>query len=233
MRRLLIIAALFVSVVFIAQGCAVTESENVKTSGIWAHYVIDHHPDERVVAWAVFRVGQAGGTIINLVGDDSIEVNGEPLTEFMDAVTGFHWNRAEIAEDMSGSYDFDFIRADETVTTTVVVPDHPTITSPSPGDSVYPGDNLEVDWVVTTPAHHVNFFVNGPCIQYVDELDVEDDGSFVFSEALQDFDPASPSSCSIDLELRRVANGSAASQFQGGLTEAKRMDSIDLSYEQP
>lgn len=75
-------------------GCAVVESEDVKTSGMWAHFVIDHHPDDSVVAWAVLRVGGQTGTIIDLVGDDYMECNGTRMTEYVEAITNFHWNNS-------------------------------------------------------------------------------------------------------------------------------------------
>jgi hypothetical protein len=142
-------------------GCAVVESEDVKTSGMWAHFVIDHHPDDQVVAWAVLRVGGQTGTIIDMVGDDYLEVNGTRMTEYVEVITNFHWNRAVITPDPDGIYDFTFNRVDETVTSYVTTPAFPTIISTVPDITLNAGTNLEVTWDDTDPAHHVNFFLYG------------------------------------------------------------------------
>jgi len=212
-------------------GCAVVESEDVKTSGMWAHFVIDHHPDDQVVAWAVLRVGGQTGTIIDMVGDDYLEVNGTRMTEYVEAITNFHWNRAEISPDIDGIYEFTFNRVDETVTSYVTTPAFPTIISTVPDITLNAGTNLEVTWDDTDPAHHVNFFLYGTCIVDIWELDVEDDGSYTFQESIQDADPQNPSDCTVTLELRRWIEGDVANEFKGGYTEAKRMDGLTFNYE--
>jgi len=40
--------AMIIASMSLAAGCAVTESENVKTSGIWAHLELEHHPTDRI-----------------------------------------------------------------------------------------------------------------------------------------------------------------------------------------
>ena len=212
-------------------GCAVVESEDVKTSGMWAHFVIDHHPDDKVVAWAVLRVGGQTGTIIDMVGDDYLECNGTRMTEYVEVITNFHWNRAEIQPDAQGIYEFTFNRVDETVTSYVTTPAFPTIIDTVPAVTLNDGTRLEVTWDATDPAHHVNFFLYGSCIVDIWELDVEDDGNYTFQEAIEDFDPQNPSDCTVGLELRRWIEGDVASEFKGGYTEAKRMDGLTFNYE--
>jgi hypothetical protein len=212
-------------------GCAVVESEDVRTSGMWAHFVIDHHPDNRVVAWAVLRVGGQTGTIIDMVGDDYLECNGIRMTEYVEVITNFHWNRAEVVPDPQGIYEFTFHRVDETVTSYVTTPAFPTIINTVPDITLNAGTNLQVTWDASDPAHHVNFFLWGTCIVDIWELDVEDDGSYTFQESIEDFDPQNPSDCTVSLELRRWIQGDVASDFKGGYTEAKRMDGLTFNYE--
>jgi hypothetical protein len=212
-------------------GCAVVESEDVKTSGMWAHFVIDHHPDDKVVAWAVLRVGGQTGTIIDMVGDDYLECNGTRMTEYVEVITNFHWNRAEISPDPQGIYEFTFNRIDETVTSYVTTPAFPTIISTTPDITLNAGTNLEVTWDSSDPAHHVNFFLWGNCIVDIWELDVEDDGNYTFQESIEDIDPQNPTDCTVSLELRRWIEGDVASEFKGGYTEAKRMDGLTFNYE--
>lgn len=212
-------------------GCAVVESQDVKTSGMWAHFVIDHHPDDTVVAWAVLRVGGQAGTIIDLVGGDYMECNGTRMTEYVEAITNFHWNRAVITPDNMGIYEFTFIRPDEEVTSYVTTPAFPTIISTTPDITLNAGTQLEVTWDATDSAHHVNFFLSGTCIKDIWELDVEDDGNYVFQETLEDFDPQNPADCTVALELRRWIDGDVAADFKSGYTEAKRMDGLTFNYE--
>ncbi|MDA3862786.1 MAG: hypothetical protein PF689_02850 [Deltaproteobacteria bacterium] len=76
--------------------CSTTESENIKTSGIWVHYKIVENTDGDIYAYAVLRVGGSTGTMVDLVGDDSVECNEVKLTEYVELITGYRWNRAEV-----------------------------------------------------------------------------------------------------------------------------------------
>ena len=58
MRRLtknlaIVVAALGL---WLVAGCETTDSENVKTSGIWAKFQVDDNGDGTVTAWALLRV---------------------------------------------------------------------------------------------------------------------------------------------------------------------------------
>jgi hypothetical protein len=79
--------------------CSTTESENIKTSGIWVHYKIVENTDGDIYAYAVLRVGGSTGTMVDLVGDDSVECNEVKLTEYVELITGYRWNRAEVSYD--------------------------------------------------------------------------------------------------------------------------------------
>lgn len=212
-------------------GCAVVSSEDVETSNMWAHYVIDHHPDDRVVAWAVFREGYELGRIVDLEGGDKIQCNGVNLIEYFDVITNYHWNRAEVPVDQYGTYDFTFIRPDEEVNTDLTTPAMPFITDTDPLTTVHPGDQITVYWDSTQPSHHVNFFLYGTCIKDIWDLDNTDSGEHTLSE-LQDSNPQNPTGCTITLELRRVSRGNVATEFEDGQTEGKRIDSVPFSYEQ-
>jgi hypothetical protein len=211
-------------------GCAVVESEDVKTSGMWAHFVIDHHPDDEVIAWAVLRVGGQTGTIIDMVGDDYLECNGTRMIEYVEPITNFHWNRAEIQPDAQGIYEFTFNRVDETVTSYVTTPAVPFILDTVPDVTLTASTRIEVTWDATEPGEHVNFFVWGTCIEDIWDMENLDDGEHVLPE-LVDIDPQNPSDCTVSLELRRWVGGDVAAEFKGGYTEAKRMDGLTFNYE--
>ena len=232
MKRILAIVwmVILVAGLSLSGGCAVVESEDVKTSGMWAHFVIDHHPDDKVVAWAVMRVGGQTGTIIDMVGSDYLECNGVRMTEYVEAITNFHWNRAEISPDPQGIYEFTFNRVDETVTSYVSTPSVPFIIDTVPDITLNAGTRIEVTWDATDPGEHVNFFVWGSCIEDIWDMDNLDDGNHVLPE-LKDFDPQNPSDCTVSLELRRWVSGDVAAEFKDGYTEAKRMDGLTFNYE--
>jgi hypothetical protein len=212
-------------------GCAVVESQDVKTSGMWAHFIIEHYPDDSVVAWAVLRVGGQSGTIIDLMGGDYLECNGTRMTEYVEAITNFHWNRAVISPDALGTYEFTLIRPDEEVSTLVTTPALPFIISTDPDVTLTAGTQLEVTWDASDPGYLVNFFLYGTCIQDIWELDVEDNGNYLFQDTIQDFDPQNPDTCTVTLELRRVVEGDVAAEFKSGYTEAKRMDGLTFNYQ--
>jgi hypothetical protein len=211
-------------------GCTVVPSEDVKTSGMWAHFIAEHHPSDTVVVLAVLRVGGQLGTIIDLTGEDQMECNGTRMTEYVEQFTQMHWTGAELSPDPSGDYVFSFIRADEQVNTTVSTPEIPTIIDTTPAVDVGVDDEIIVTWDASGPGDHVNLFVYGTCINDKWIYNQEDDGSYQMP-ALEDQNPQNPTDCTIGLQIRRIFLGDVAQDFKDGYTEGKGIDAVTLNYQ--
>ncbi len=212
-------------------GCSVTESTNIKTSGIWAHYTVEHGVNDSVTVRGVLRVGGSTGTIIDLYAGEHLEVNGTNMGEWVEPITNFHWSRAVISPDVDGIYDIDLIRLDETISTTVVTPERPLIDTLSPSDVVLAGENLTITWDDTYPADDVDIWIDGDCIESHSYLSVADSGMFV-SDAILDVElPEQPFDCTLTVQITRNLVDGVNSAFQGGYTEGRAVDEVLIDFE--
>jgi len=151
------------------------------------------------------------------------------LSEYIDPISNYHWNGAEIELNHNNSYQLSLIRDDETVVTDLSAPEWPLIESPLVGASLQPDDQLEVVWDASQPTDYINIFLQGPCIENIYVWEKQDDGSYVLPPVTTN--PANANNCTVKLEIRRISMGEVNSAFQGGVTKNKRIDQIDLSYE--
>jgi hypothetical protein len=210
MTRLLLIA-------FVLQSgaCARTDSENIRTSGIWATIVVDQERADRVEIDVNLRVGGITGTIIDLSGEDHVTVNGEEIL-------GLH---EDIAPSPDGRYDVTLVRADEQVTTSLVVPAPPTILETIPADEVRIADTLTIEWDVAEPGDQVQGSISGPCLASGQSfLDTEERGWFTS----QRFTDAGP--CTIDVDLVRATGFRLNPAYEGGSAEARNRAATAIEY---
>lgn len=210
--------------------CSTTESENVKTSGIWARFTVEHHPDGDVVCWAVLRVGGGTGTVIELSGGEHIRCNDIQMSEYFEPVTNFRWNRAIVPEDLDGIYDFLFVRTDEEINTSIVMPELPLIYDLFPDDVVLEGEALTIYWDDEYPGDVVDINVEGSCIQNLSALSVADSGEYTFDAVLLSPDTIE-TTCDLEIDVVRIIEDSVNPAYQGGFIEAHRIDRVTIPFE--
>jgi hypothetical protein len=224
-----VVAMMFVSFLLNA-ACSTTDSENVKTSGIWAHYVVDHYPDDEVRCLGVLRVGGSTGTIVDMSGGEHLECNGLEMSEFFDPITNYRWNRVIMDPDPQNLYDIDFVRTDEVVSTTVEVAEPPYVDGTEPAGLVYGGEALTVFWDPTYPGDSVNIHLSGTCIDDLSDYGVLDDGEYTFNAVTAD--PEVGGDCVIDITVSRVFEDSVNPAFEGGYTESYRIEDFSIDFEE-
>jgi hypothetical protein len=212
----------------LAEGCTLVDSEDIKTSGIWAYFSLDHHPDDSAVAWSVMRVGGTLGTIVTMSGGERIECNGTRLQEYFEPITGYHWYRTEVSPTLSG-YDFEFVRSDEDVLTHLESAAPPVILDLSPSLEARAGDSLTVTWDDSVPGDSISVSVDGACIALQSEGVLADNGSYTFLP-LQDLDPLNPEACELTVTVTRVIDGEVNPAYDSGYTESRRIASVPLPY---
>jgi hypothetical protein len=235
MRRTISRLALFVAtaavLVPLAVGCSTTESENVKTSGIWARFEVDHYWDGEVICWGVLRVGGQSGTMVDLSGGEFLDCNGVLMDEYVEPVTDYRWTRAEVAEDPEGIYEFYFDRMnDADVSTIVEVAPAPFIDELVPSDVVYGGEALSVYWDPTYPGDDIDIDVDGSCIENLDAVGVPDDGEYTFDAVV--VDPNVGGDCELEIIVTRNIHGSVNPAYQGGFTASHRIESTTIPFEE-
>ncbi|HOX44085.1 MAG TPA: hypothetical protein PK668_10835 [Myxococcota bacterium] len=212
----------------LAGGCTLVDSQDIKTSGIWAYFGLDHHPDDTVVAWAEMRVGGSLGTVVTMSGGESIECNGTRLREYEEPITNYHWYRAEVSPSISG-YDFEFLRTDEEVETHLESAAPPVILDVTPSLEARAGDSVTVTWDDSLPGDSIRVSITGACIQLQADSGLGDSGSYT-SLPLVDADELNPRSCELTVTVTRVIDGQVNAAYDSGHTESRRIDSVSLDY---
>ncbi len=234
MRRLtknlaIVVAALGL---WLVAGCETTDSENVKTSGIWAKFQVDDNGDGTVTAWALLRVGGPTGTVVDLSGGEHVQCNGAALTEYFDPITNLHWSRGVIPAAADGLYDFDFVRTDETVSTEITAADPPLIDQVGHGDSWWLGSDEDITWDVTMPGDKVDIDIHGDCIEDVSYLDVDDSG--IFTVPAEDMVLSGQDDvCDLTVEVTRYVGHDVNPAFQGGEAWATAADAVTVTFTPP
>jgi hypothetical protein len=214
----------------LASGCTIVDSTDVKTSGIWAHFVVEQSGDDTVWARGVLRVGGATGTIVDLSADEHLEVNGVRMTEWVEPITGYHWSRGSVSPDPGDQYDLAFVRIDEVVTTTLTLPALPAITGLDPPAVVQTNERITVFWDHSEPGDGVDITVDGDCITGQSFQLLADTGSFE-TDWLEDASPAQPSDCQITVTVARENTRGVDPTFGGGYSEVRRLDSAVLDFD--
>ncbi len=215
----------------LSTGCVVTESTNIKTSGIWAHFTVEHDAHDSILVRGVLRVGGSTGTIVDLSAGEHLEVNGANMTEWVEPITNFHWSRAVISPDPDGLYDIDLVRLDELVSSTILTPERPFIESLDPVNVITSEEVLTIYWDDADPGDDVDIYIEGDCIENHSYALVADSGMFI-SDPLYDLPaPDLPADCTLTVTVARNVVGSVNSAFQGGYTEARAFDELTISYE--
>ncbi len=207
--------------------CSVTESTNVKTSGIWTHYVIENAGGV-IRAYAVLRVGGSTGTILDLSGGEHVRVNSIRLTEWVEPITGYHWSSALVPEAADNRYDFNFVRTDEEVHTVLMLPALPEIQSPAANQEICFGTPLRVAWDASEPADAVTVTISGDCIDSVSRGPLSDAGEITLDPLLPK--QGAVDGCVLTVEVLRTLDGAPNPQFQGGWIEQKAYDTVRVSF---
>ncbi|MCD6498630.1 MAG: hypothetical protein J7M25_10075 [Deltaproteobacteria bacterium] len=218
-------------------GCSTTDSTNVKTSGIWAHYVVRDNGDGSVDVRAVLRVGGSTGTVVDLTNGEHMEVNGVTLTEFYDPITNLHWSHATVSDDPMNRYDFDFIRTDdtgtpiETVSTAVIRPALPVISDVNGGADISYGQDVTITWDASEPGDDVDITISGDCIDDLSYPGLSDSGQYVVSHA--DMPMIGTQGCDLTIRVQRNVTTDVSAEFQGGFAEAHSFHSVTVGYSMP
>ncbi len=222
-----VFGAFLMAFVFPTTGCSTVKSEDVETGRIWATFIVDHHENDHVTAWAVFRTGGPMGRILELTGGDYIECNGTLLNEYYDPVTGYHWVRSSVAMDQDGLYVFDFIRPGRVISTTANMGEIPHVIGTDPEESMSQTDSLTVFWDASSPGHGVTIDVEGECIYAKHINNVDDNGEYKINYI---HDRSGADDCLITVTVTRSTQGFVNFNFEGGYTQTNRKDSTTLFY---
>jgi hypothetical protein len=191
----------------------------VATSGLYPTLRVTHQLDGAVSLSASLRVGGPTGTKVSLSGADHWEVNGETFPPHL----------SHIAPTADNTYNLTFVRSNEQVTTTVIVPASPAILSLAP-DQVRSNDRMTIVWDATAPGDQLVISVTGECIKTQSFLPSDSDGT-VTTEPIVNSDTAQASAtCPIDIRIARITDFNVNSSFGGGDAQARREADASAEY---
>lgn len=222
-----IVLALVLAASVIVRGCSVTESTNIKTSGIWADYLVNQDEDDPVWARATLRVGGSTGTIVDLAGGEYLDVNGTRMTEWVEPITNYHWNTATISPDPSAQYTITFMRTDEQVPTTMVMPE---MVYTNDASHIYTDDQITIYWDDPGAGGVVDVDVVGDCITNQYDTVGSELGEFTTSP-VTDATVTMPLDCPVEVQVTRSVDYPVNSRFQGGRAEARRLTTLPFFFE--
>ena len=132
----------------IIQGCAKTNSDNVKTSGFYATYKITANNQNSATCTSTFQVGGLTGTYLDLSAGDSITCDGQAMSrsDFAGIVT----YSAIVAYQVGKTYNFVLMRVGEgSYTSSAVLPAVISGNSPSGNPSIHKGSPINLLWTVS------------------------------------------------------------------------------------
>jgi hypothetical protein len=232
MKKYLILALLSftLSVVFtFSSGCTTTDSENIKTSGIYATLEVEQESGLATVrARAILRVGGPLGTVVDLSGGEHMDCNEDTLTEWVEPITNYHWSAKTINESNDGLYDFVFVRVeDELVSSQIEMPEDMVVTDASPAVTILDGELFTLTWTVpVTAGDEVRVSLVGTCIDDINDV-VPDTGSH---SVLVNHDIEAPATCTLGVRVTRKNSDVVNSAYEGGIISAASYDRFDIDF---
>ena len=136
-----------ISMALLLAGCPSTESENVSSEGIYAQYVVEDNGSTVNVS-AKFWVGDGpGGTILDLTGNDQVQVNGRTMAKNKDLFGVVTYTNTLPKNEF---YEFTFSREKDGDVdfygASIQLPNAMQISSPKNGQRIRRGSSLNVRW---------------------------------------------------------------------------------------
>lgn len=226
--------AAFAMLGIVSVGCKdeTVESEDIRTSGIWASFEVLATGNGESSVKSQLRVGGDSGTLVNLTGQDKLICSvGDALSKTL-AKSGDYYKGTFAADAGGTQFKFAFSRgdADEAAPNSVVtLPDAFTIGGVTDGQQVSRAAALTITWEPSTTAGDaMTWTLSGDCL-FDSHASVQTDGTLTLQG--EDFD-ATPSAdeaaksgdaekanCTAKLCLERLRKGTldpAFAEEEGG-----------------
>ncbi|HEY5959398.1 MAG TPA: hypothetical protein VIV60_22725 [Polyangiaceae bacterium] len=163
------------------------ESEDIRTSGIYAAFHVLATGNDKTTATSELRVGGDSGTIIILTGEDKLVCTATvpelaPTTKTL-SKDGNEYKATFSGDAASTQFLFAFNRSDEDETAPdshVVLPDPFTISGVAPTDEISRAASLSVTWDPSETKDATTWSLDGDCL-FKSDGTVPDDGALTLS----------------------------------------------------
>ncbi len=218
----------------VALGCASTESQDVRTSGIFATFTATSD-GTTTKAQAIFRVGEASSnTFVNLESGDSATVTvGQDARTLTENHLGDYYFYSVDVPVVAGASEFVFAltrEADEDAPNSrVALPEPLTVSAPAASANLSRAQALTITWAPASLTDAITIEVKGDCIVDYRRNVSGDPGTFqIEGAAIQAHNNRTGESCPGTVVVTRSRNGTLDPAYSGGLVTGAQQRTVSV-----
>jgi hypothetical protein len=176
--------ALLGLVVFGSVACKdeTVDSEDIRTTGMWAHFDVLATGNAKATATGQLRVGGDSGTLVVLTGQDKLVCSAADATKAL-AKDGDYYKATFNGDAGDTEFVFAFNRGDEdeaAPSSVVKLPDPFTITGPAATEQVSRAASVTLTWETSTTKDPTTWKLDGACL-FETKGTVPDDGTLTLA----------------------------------------------------
>lgn len=226
MTRTLILTILVTA--WAAAGCTSTHSDNVKTQGMTATFLVEgQDADQQVSARAMFQVGS---TYVDLVGSDTIYCDGIKLGRDQSVVGSIAYIGLVPRKAPSDQYVFKFSRADGTYTSYGTAPALVSTTAPAEGATLKLSQPISVQWAAAQSGSLTLSAGGTGCVKdYVFQPQSDQNSATIPSSELS-FAQGQTGPCAGGISVDRSITNAGSNAFQSSSVQVTTIDTVDVMF---
>lgn len=243
MKKTTTLIGLGVTMLLINSCSGTTDSDNIKTKGIYADYKLEILDNGKTSIKTSLKSGGANGSYLDLTTGDtlSVEVNGnsESLERrdsiILDDITYERDIMTDVA-DTEVVISFKRTNPIQELKSSVKLPSKVEILTPKADDTILSTDKLHISWTPSSDTN-IDIKIDTKCDTpekdtksfYDSSTNLADDGNYDYSlSSIYPGDFSKYSNCTTTLKLTRYKKGTIDSDFDGGEIVASYSKSIKL-----
>jgi hypothetical protein len=209
-------------------GCTSTHSDNVKTQGMSASFVISgEDADQQVTARATFQVGS---TYVDLVGDDEVSCDGVKLGRDASILGSISYTALVPRKAPSGQYVFELSRDDGDYESYGTAPALVHMTAPAEGTTVALSHPTTVKWAAAKNGS-LTLSAGAPGCVISDVFSPESDqSSYTVPASDLSFAPGEKGPCAGSIGVDRTIANAGSNAFESSSVEVTTSDSVDVMF---
>ena len=226
-------------------GCQKVESTDVRTSGVYAEFIVTEHSTAEAKVDASLWVGGAlSNTYLKLVGQDHLTVYVDSAAYPMQGNSSLYESYSAIipypAIDTELRVAFERGPADVSAPgSTVIVPGLFALAPLAKAQYSRSDDALAIDWTPFDPTQVVSWFAVGACVQVFSGNDVVDSGRVTIPASTlkkpplpgpdEEHHPIPPDQCTADAYVTKSRDGQVDPAVSGGTFTASQTRSVSFA----
>lgn len=222
------ILLLILSMVFLA-ACSKTESENVKTAGLYVSFHVEMDEYQTLHCFATFQVGGSTGTYLELTGGDDVECNGVSMHK--SDVLGMVTYSTNVPANANNTYSIRFTRPGEPDYVAVTyLPADFSITAPVAESTINKTQSFEARWSASTNSKdnmNVDVSANTGGTSYYSSLtDSPEHGLLRFDPIITDIVAPPPGTWTSKITYTRYRYFSTPSGLDGSTRASRKKQNL-------